>query len=549
LLGLRDNKEIKNMSYENPQTVIDTESAKYYAQAISNLGLTAAKFIDAETERKRKETQANKKRNLENSKARTEYNSKYLSTINKSLLNAGEINLKPQLREKLNGLIGKAVDLKIQLDNFTGKDKNGNDISRSQLQNELNSLETLFESGLGEGLGNLSTSIEGIAQAGVNGGQESGLSYSHNNSYMISDIMSTQLGQESKVNELDIKKIDGVWNLTMDFIGEKRGEPVQTILDESGKARNFKARSYNLNTDLGADDLIINPDITSVAEKSINEFGYLKDGVPNPKSGISSIYSDVVDEKTVGEKTYYRPTVDLELLNQKLKPSLEAAIGGVIKQGRANDGDQAYGLLVMQSYVDDVLPDNIDADIGILKPDPSTVSGISQEQFEKISLYVSAQQKVKLDASMLPDEELGFQKPDKPTEGAIKRSETSERLKKLTNKLDKLNTKRPTVEGTKKQDIIFDSEFQKELLPEFSFKSLKGDLEGEYLELKSTATNKTAEIPSKGLTDARLKMTMYILDGGNTSDPAYLNLEKELEKESKVKGLPIVFDPNLFIKD
>ena len=77
------------MSYENTQTVIDTESAKYYAQAISNLGLTAAKFIDAETERKRKETQANKKRNLENSKARTEYNWKYLSTINKSLLNAG----------------------------------------------------------------------------------------------------------------------------------------------------------------------------------------------------------------------------------------------------------------------------------------------------------------------------------------------------------------------------------------------------------------------------------------------------------------------------
>lgn len=533
------------MSYENPQTVIDTESAKYYAQAISNLGLTAAKFIDAETERKRKEAQANKKRNLENSKARTEYNSKYLSTINKSLLNAGEINLKPQLREKLNGLIGKAVDLKIQLDNFTGEEG----VSRSQLQNELNSLETLFESGLGEGLGNLSTSIEGIAQAAVNGGQESGLSYSHNNSYMISDIMSTQLGQESKVNELDIKQIDGVWNVTMDFIGEKRGEPVQTILDESGKARDFKARSYNLNTDLGADELIINPDITSVAEKAINDFGYLKDGVPNPKSGISSIYSNVVDEKTVGEKTYYRPTVDLELLNQKLKPSLEASIGGIIKQGRANDGDEAYGLLVMQSYVDDILPDNIDADIGILKPDPSTVSGISQEQFEKISLYVSSQQKVKLDASMLPDEELGFQKPDAPTEGAIERGETKTRLKALTGKLDKLNTKRPTVEGVKKQDIIFDSEFQKQLLPEFSFKSLKGDLEGTYLELKSTATNKTAQIPSKGLTDARLKMTMYILDGGNTSDPAYLKLEKELEKESKVKGLPIVFDPNLFIKD
>ena len=63
------------MSYENPQTVIDTESAKYYAQAISNLGLTAAKMIDAETERKRKEVLDNKKRNITNSKNRTQYNS------------------------------------------------------------------------------------------------------------------------------------------------------------------------------------------------------------------------------------------------------------------------------------------------------------------------------------------------------------------------------------------------------------------------------------------------------------------------------------------
>ena len=38
---------------------------------------------------------------------------------------------------------------------------------------------------------------------------------------MISDIMSTQLGQESKVNELDIKLIDGAWNVVMDFQGEK----------------------------------------------------------------------------------------------------------------------------------------------------------------------------------------------------------------------------------------------------------------------------------------------------------------------------------------
>ena len=129
------------MSYENPQTVIDTESAKYYAQAISNLGLTTAKIINADTERKRKLAIENRKRNLADSKSRTKYNSEYISIVDKSLMNAGQINLKPELRVKLNNKIADAVDLKIKLDNFTG---NANE--RMQLQNELNTLENLFNS-------------------------------------------------------------------------------------------------------------------------------------------------------------------------------------------------------------------------------------------------------------------------------------------------------------------------------------------------------------------------------------------------------------------
>ena len=33
------------MSYRNPQTVVDTESAKYYAQAISGIGQMSAQVI------------------------------------------------------------------------------------------------------------------------------------------------------------------------------------------------------------------------------------------------------------------------------------------------------------------------------------------------------------------------------------------------------------------------------------------------------------------------------------------------------------------------
>ena len=36
---------------------------------------------------------------------------------------------------------------------------------------------------------------------------------------------------------------------------------------------------------------------------------------------------------------------------------------------------------------------------------------------------------------------------------------------------------------------------------------------------------------------------MYILDGGTTSDPDYKKLTKENANESKVDGLPIVFNP------
>ena len=48
------------MSYRNPQTVIDTESAKYYAQAISNIGKLTAGVITNIDEKKRQEAKARK---------------------------------------------------------------------------------------------------------------------------------------------------------------------------------------------------------------------------------------------------------------------------------------------------------------------------------------------------------------------------------------------------------------------------------------------------------------------------------------------------------
>ena len=517
------------MSYENPQTVIDTESAKYYAQAISSLGLTTAKIINADTEKKRKLAIENRKRNLADSKSRTKYNSEYISIVDKSLMNAGQINLKPELRVKLNDKIADAVNLKIKLDNFTG---NANE--RMQLQNELNTLENLFNSGVEEGLTSFQNQIDTISELSIKGGGEDGLSFSHNNSYMVSDMMSTQEGQESEKYDLDFKLVNGAWNVVMDFKQEKGIVDIDAFGNEYDTGK--KARSYNLNKDFVSGDIIKNPNITSVANKALENLGLVKGGVPNQKGSLPSVYSKEVITKKIEGETFYFPQVDGQLLFNKLKPSIEASVGGIVKQGRINDGDQAYGLIVMQSYVDDILPDDIDASIGILEPDPKTVSGINQEQFEKIALYVSSVKQAELNTRMQPDDDLGPEAGDKITANKqLELATTQKRLDNLVVMFDELDPKRgfSKIEN-KRKDVTFNSEFQREINRfGFSFsKPPSENEESEFVILKSDKTAKTKELPSKGLSDLELKQQMYLLDGGKLTDSAYKKLKGPAAKEN-----------------
>ncbi len=88
------------MSYENPQVVVNTESAKYYAQAISGIGQSVSKALQQGGDRKRAEAKARKKQNLLDANNRVKFGSEYLAIVNKSLLDfdmSSEIS--PQLNE------------------------------------------------------------------------------------------------------------------------------------------------------------------------------------------------------------------------------------------------------------------------------------------------------------------------------------------------------------------------------------------------------------------------------------------------------------------
>jgi hypothetical protein len=543
------------MSYRNPQTVIDTESAKYYAQAISSIGQSTVKALNTRFAK----AQAIKKSNLKGQADLIKFSSDYLKDVNKSLK---DFNITPQFRKILDGEVNKAAELRQQLANIN---LTGND--RLSKQNELNALETFFDVGLPNALENLKGGRDEISAKQVNLGQEGGLSASATNPQVLNDINDTFSGNPKANYDFNIiRDSSGALNVSMTFLNKPstrtqdgkdltyRGK-VESVLSKGkdGEVLDLSEknkRTYNLNSDFTPQSLVMNPVINKGVSENLESLKITLNGAIDLNSDIvkGMLYGTKiiksVDKNNV-VKEYEVDNLNIDKFKNTMLPGLKAQITGVIKQGRASDGDMGSGLVAMQSWTDDVLGEDID-----LEPSAETDHGLTPESYKKLTDAILDKKHRELQDTMPRLREVGVDdSDDKQTEGEIKRASTSKRLKSLANKFEKLNTKRPTLKGTKKQDIIFDSEFQKELLPEFSFKSLENDEQGEYLQLKSTATNKVAEIPSKGLSDAKLKMTMYILDGGNTYDEAYLKLQKEDEKEGNVEGLPIVFDPMSLIKN
>ena len=543
------------MSYRNPQTVIDTESAKYYAQAISSIGQSTVKALNTRFAK----AQAIKKSNLKGQADLIKFSSDYLKDVNKSLK---DFNITPQFRKILDGEVNKAAELRQQLANIN---LTGND--RLSKQNELNALETFFDVGLPNALENLKGGRDEISAKQVNLGQEGGLSASATNPQVLNDINDTFNGNPKADYDFNIiRDSSGALNVSMTFLNKPstrtqdgkdltyRGK-VESVLSKGkdGEVLDLSEknkRTYNLNSDFTPQSLVMNPVINKGVSENLESLKITLNGAIDLNSDIvkGMLYGTKiiksVDKNNV-VKEYEVDNLNIDKFKNTMLPGLKAQITGVIKQGRASDGDMGSGLVAMQSWTDDVLGEDID-----LEPSAETDHGLTPESYKKLTDAILDKKHRELQDTMPRLREVGVDdSDDKQTEGEIKRASTSKRLKSLANKFEKLNTKRPTLKGTKKQDIIFDSEFQKELLPEFSFKSLENDEQGEYLQLKSTATNKVAEIPSKGLSDAKLKMTMYILDGGNTYDEAYLKLQKEDEKEGNVEGLPIVFDPMSLIKN
>ena len=104
------------MSYYNPKTVINTESAKYYANAISGIGGTPSAFIQKQGDAKRAQAKKNRKFNERTLALNAEYSSDLLSSVNNT---TKEFDLRGLTKDGLTELIREAAGVKVQLTNET----------------------------------------------------------------------------------------------------------------------------------------------------------------------------------------------------------------------------------------------------------------------------------------------------------------------------------------------------------------------------------------------------------------------------------------------
>jgi len=457
------------MSYENPQAVINTESAKYYAAAISGIGKNVSDIINKQAAAARADAKARKKQNLIDSNNRVKFGSEYLVIVNKSLK---DFNMSSVISPQLNELIDKAADVKTRLMNMTS-----GSAEYFELKDDLNALETFFNVGLEQGLENfvgIRTDMSN-GQSSIGSEQEYkdgevvnfGLSASATQPSLVTDVLSTLPNTKPIKRDFAIERIKGedgkmgAYNIFAAFGKEFKNFTGEEVAD----FRNVPQRRYNINKDFGAESIVTNPNIKNTLVNALEDLGITKDYELNfgkkgiPSEALASIMEKGTKIVDRGGQKIEIPMISYEALRAKLNNSLTSRVGGIVKSGDAEMGDLGIGMNRMQSYVDDILPDDLAGNL-TLEFDVSTESGLTKESFDALEKAIVTVKLKQLEGGLFGKEVEG---PEEPSEGDIKRQDKKDMLSNLGKDLLTFDTLRPGRKSGIRMDIIPDEKFQQDL--------------------------------------------------------------------------------------
>ena len=331
-------------AYENPITVVDTESSKYWAQAISNIGQYGAKAIDDINKRKRALAAENKKRNRDNLNKSAKYSAEYLAAANKL---TKDFDLRGYIGAELSELVTQAANTKVALENATTSSE------RTELKRQLVMYEQFFNGGgLHEAIENFAGERKDFSDYELNAGKEGGLSLSGTNANLYEDLGSTFRGSKTKPLKVYFEEIDGALNMKLSFGG---------------------GGTYNANKDFGPETILLNPDFNTGISKVLEEAQITVGEKPNENS---QAFQNLVTGKRIAKNGMWFNEISKTKLTTLLASGLEGQVGGILKSGRASEGDLGMGYRQIQSYVNDILGED-----KILKLDLTEESGLTKESW------------------------------------------------------------------------------------------------------------------------------------------------------------------------
>ena len=427
------------MSYENPITVVDTESAKIRAAGMASFGQSVGGAITALGQRQRQEAKERKKENKAFLNAQTEYNAEYQQ---KSWMASDDFkedagfDISPQVTETFNKWADEGARLKAE------RDRSDDPEERRKLGAQIAVYDKFF---LGGGMTNnlesfaeLQKTIQstgGVGKLGTIGG----LSGSATNTQVYKDFMG--MGRGNGGGEIKIKGLGGV-------IGENgQYSPLSLFASFDGREDGYDMSDLN-------NSLITIPDMQEGTNDVLKKSAYLTDkgALNSGAEGFANLIKRDKNGKAESSSVYDAngtefkyERLDFDKLKNSLAPTFDATIVGYTNEGGNENGDPSLGLKTMQSYIDDELEDMSDSDkekffelTGVKPEDISLEIGqedgtiLNKESLETYKNALTAQKYIELQNQMPRTQAL---KKEKLRPSDIKALETQKEQLELDQKL------------------------------------------------------------------------------------------------------------------
>jgi len=341
------------MSYENPVTVVDTESAKIRAAGMASFGQSVGGAITALGERQRAEAKQRLKENKELLNNKTKNNDVYQQNIwqaQDAFKTEAGFDISPQVSAQFNTWADEGADLKAR------RDASDDPILRRELQGQINVYDKFF---LGGGMTSQFESFTSMQSTVMDkagpgkGGTVGNLSLSSIDNQTLNDFTATSS--------------NGGKGLTVSGNSTTQGEdgswsPLSLSANFTGGG------SYNMST-IGNGDLVTIPDMQDGAQVALEKGGFVGKGNkidPTSREFLDN-YAKMEDGKSVmttrvvAGKTIEYVEIDEEKFLNTLSGTYDATIASY-SRGSIQEGDSSTGLRQMQAYVDDVLDDMPESD-------------------------------------------------------------------------------------------------------------------------------------------------------------------------------------------